>query len=294
MKKNRVIFNVEKSGIFSNSQFGELRTAKEETVVSDIPFIFGDEEDFSDVLLDDEFRESAFSGKEEELNEITDEPPGASPDEGVDGDFVGLPLNPNSKLLSRVNNNYYIIDSSNGLAGRRLRNIMSGLESYLSKQYPRTKIGFNGVMRDLASSTYPNNPNRAVASLHGAGLAIDVKFTIPGKVWNGIGDNKNLANDKKLSKLIYDYVKSQGDITWGGQWGAEDGTKPESGIIKGRGIIEYHHFEISAGKILDYWNPFKEEIIQLGINFDKLNKVGRGSELEKLNKILLKSVNILS
>jgi hypothetical protein len=287
-----IIFNVQKEGIFSNSKFGELKLIGESGVDTEVGFNFGNEDDLSDLLLDDEFRESQFEGDEESFNEIIDEPPGPNPDEDSPVTTIPINLDPNSKLLSKVRSNYYIIDSSNGLAGKRLRNIMSGLESYLSKQYPGTKIGFNGVMRDLVASTYPNNPARAVASLHGAGLAIDVKFTIPGKKWDGIGDNKNLANDKKLSKLIYDYVKSQGDITWGGEWGTKDGTKAKSGIIKGSGITEYHHFEIKASKILDYWKPFKDEITELGINFDKLNKVGRGSELERLNKILLSSVDI--
>jgi hypothetical protein len=290
-----IIFNVQKDGVFSNSQFGELRLIGESGIDENIGFDFGGEDDLSGLLLEDEFKESQFEGNEESFNEIVDEPPGPNPDENeVSSSVVLNPLNPNSKLLSKVKSNYYIVDSSNGLAGKRLRNIMSGLESYLSKQYPGTKIEFNGVMRDLLASTYPSNPKRAVASLHGAGLAIDVKFKIPGKVWNGIGDNKNLASDQKLSKLIYDYVKSQGDITWGGEWGTKDGTKAENGIIKGWGITEYHHFEIKAGKILEYWTPFKDEIVDLGINFDKLNKVGRGSQLEKLNKILLGSVNIVS
>jgi hypothetical protein len=296
MKKElkNIIFNVQKEGIFSNSKFGELRLLGEQVVETNTGFNFGDEDDLSDLLLDDEFQETQFEGNEESFNEIIDEPPGPNSDENETASPVFNSLSPNSKLLSKVRSNYYIIDASNGLAGRRLRNLMSGLESYLSKQYPGTKIGFNGVMRDLLASTYPNNPARAVASLHGAGLAIDVTFKIPGKVWNGIGDNKNLASDQKLSKLIYDYVKLQGDITWGGEWGAKNGTKAEIGVIKGWGITEYHHFEIKAGKILDYWKPFKDEVVELGINFDKLNKVGRGSELEKLNKLLLRSVNIVS
>lgn len=296
MKKElkNITFSVQKEGIFSNSEFGELRLLGESGVETNTGFDFGDEDDLSDLLLDDEFRETQFEGNEESFNEILDEPPGPGPDEGKESTTVFNPLSPNSKLLSKVGSNYYILNSSNGLAGDRLRKIMSGLESYLSKQYPGTKIGFNGIMRDLVASTYPSNPARAVASLHGAGLAIDVTFKIPGKVWNGIGDNKNIASDQKLSKLIYDYVKSQGDITWGGQWGTKDGTKAESGIIKGWGITEYHHFEIKAGKILDYWKPFKDEIVELGLDFNKLNKVGRGSELEKLNKLLLRSVNIVS
>jgi hypothetical protein len=282
---NDITFNIDINGKIKNDKLGTLKIIEKVEPITP-GFDFGDELDLS--LLDDEFTESQFEGNEESFNEITDEPPGPNPDEGKEFS----PVNPDSKLFSKVNSRYYIVDSSNGLAGKRLRNIMSELESYLSKKYPGTKIGFNGVMRDLVASTYPNSPARAVASLHGAGLAIDVTFMIPGKKWTGIGDNENLASDQELSRLIYDYVKSQGDITWGGEWGAKDGTKPEEGTIRGWGITEYHHFEIKSSKILDYWKPFKDEIVSLGINFDKLNKVGRGSELERLNKILLRSVNI--
>jgi len=270
-----------------------------DTTVNDIDgFIFTDEDADLD-LLGEEFTEALFEGQEESVNEITDEPIGQNIDEVeeniVSGGNVPINFDPNTKLLysNKDRSRFYVIDPSNGLAGLRLKKVITELQDYLSKNgYPGVRLGNNGVMRDLVASTYPSNPARAVASLHGAGLAIDLTFNIPGKVWNGIGDNKNLAADSKLNKLIYKWVEAQGDITWGGQWG---GSKPADGVVKGWGITEYHHFEIKAGQINKYWEPFKDDISKLGFDYKKLGiKVGKGSELERFNKVLLRTVNVIS
>jgi hypothetical protein len=155
--------------------------------------------------------------------------------------------------------------------------------------YKDTKIGNNGIIRDLVASTYPSSSARAVASLHGAGLAIDVTFAIPGKKWSGIGDNGNLSSDANLTKVIWSFVKSQGDITWGAQWGD---SKPADGVVKGRGIIEYHHFEIKSSKIAEYWKPFEKDLKAMGFDYTKLNSIGDKGEIFKLNKYLLNSVGI--
>jgi hypothetical protein len=57
-----IIFNVQKEGTFSNSQFGELRLLGEQGVETNTGFNFGDEDDLSGLLLEDEFRESEFEG----------------------------------------------------------------------------------------------------------------------------------------------------------------------------------------------------------------------------------------
>lgn len=66
-------FNVQKEGIFSNTQFGELRLLGESGVETNTTFDFGNEDDLSDLLLDDEFRETEFSGLEELPFEIREE-----------------------------------------------------------------------------------------------------------------------------------------------------------------------------------------------------------------------------
>jgi hypothetical protein len=57
-----IIFNVQKEGIFSNTKFGELRLIGESLVNENPGFDFGDEDDLSGLLLEDEFRESEFEG----------------------------------------------------------------------------------------------------------------------------------------------------------------------------------------------------------------------------------------
>ena len=54
--------------------------------------------------------------------------------------------------------------------------------------YPEAKLESLGVMRDLYGAAYPSSPARAKGSLHGAGLAIDTTWSIPGKKWDSIGD----------------------------------------------------------------------------------------------------------
>lgn len=60
-----IIFNVQKEGIFSNAKFGDLKLIGESGIDENIGFDFGDEDDLSDLLLEDEFRESEFDGLSE-------------------------------------------------------------------------------------------------------------------------------------------------------------------------------------------------------------------------------------
>jgi len=262
------------------------------------------------VVVPNEYVEAEYAGTQEdieirELNAVDDEPTGVDPIEaaadgatsGTDGVNLSVDVEKSpvgsgpsgGKLLKKEGKLYYLVGGK-GLAGHRLTNIVGDLQKHLIKSgYANAKIGNNGIMRDLVASTYPNSPARATASLHGAGLAIDVTFTIPGKKWKGIGDNGNLASDASLTKVIWNFVKAQGDITWGAEW---DGSKPWDGVVKGRGVIEYHHFEIKSSLIADYWKPFEKEVTSLGFNYKKLNTTGKKGEIYKLNKALLNSVGI--
>jgi hypothetical protein len=79
LKKKRedlknIVFNVEKEGIFSNSQFGELVLLGEQGTETNTGFDFGDEDDLSELLLDDEFIESQFEGDEESFLETINNP----------------------------------------------------------------------------------------------------------------------------------------------------------------------------------------------------------------------------
>jgi hypothetical protein len=172
------------------------------------------------------------------------------------------------------------------LGGHRLKPILKDLENYLNKNgYPGAKIGNNGIMRELRASAYPSSPARAAASLHGAGLAIDVLFDIPGFKWSGIGDNGNLSKDPNLTRVIANFVKGQGDITWGASWGK--GSKPAEGLVYARGITEYHHFEIRSDLIPSYWEPVKDELAKFGFKPSDLKSPGKGGNLHKLMLKLL-------
>ena len=155
--------------------------------------------------------------------------------------------------------------------------------------YPGSKLGNNGVTRDMVASTYPSSPARAVASLHGCGLAIDVIFKIPGFKWSSIGDNGNLAKDAKLTKTIYNWVKTQGDLTWGAEWGKSN---PAEGMVQKRGVTEYHHFEIKSSQISKYWKPFESDLKKMGYDYTKLNSTGSKGTIYPLFKQLLNSVGI--
>jgi hypothetical protein len=240
--------------------------------------------------LDAEYSESNFAGSEEELAKITqmnaidDVPAGPSFDESLSGEVDKSAIGRGPVLGSKLTNKSG--SSMINLAGHRLTPILKDLENYLNNNgYPGTKIGNNGVMRPLRDSAYPSSPARATASLHGAGLAIDVTFKIPGFNWSGIGDNKNLAANANLTRVINNFVKGQGDITWGASWGK--GSKPADGVVLARGITEYHHFEIRADLIPKYWEPVKDELAKFGFKPTDLKSPGRGGNLHKLMLKLL-------
>jgi hypothetical protein len=261
---------------------GEIPKTEEIDIFEDLP------------ELDAEYSESSFAGQEEKMAEITqlnsidDEPAGSSFDESLAGEVdksvdksaIGSGPILGSKLTNKSGT------SMINLAGHRLTPILKDLENYLNKNgYVGAKIGNNGVMRDLRGSAYPSSPARATASLHGAGLAIDVTFNIPGFKWSSIYDNGNLSKDSNLTRVIANFVKGQGDITWGASWGK--GSKPSEGLVYARGITEYHHFEIRSDLIPSYWEPVKDELAKFGFKPTDLKSPGKGTSLHKLMLKLL-------
>lgn len=263
--------------------------------VGDIPsqeiegeFIY--QEPFDDQQVDEEYTEGGFEGSEEEIPEGAEDapdpyPPGldatstfdSTETAGADGEIVTVEstppgTGPTGKLVKKSGKDFYIIDGSKGLAGHRLKNVPGDLQKHLKANgYPAAKVGSAGVMRELRAATYPGNPKRIAGSFHGAGLAVDVTFSIPGFKWKSIEDNENLSVDAKLTKVIYAFVKAQGDLVWGASFDAKKGSDPANGVVKGRGIIEYHHFELKQSKMADYWKPFKSELEKYGLDYKTLN-----------------------
>jgi predicted chitinase len=208
----------------------------------------------------------------------------------------------NTKLLYVTGSGIkFIIDSSQGLAGQRLKKIITDLSNYLkSNGYSDVYLISNGIMRDLAAASKGGGA-RAAGSLHGSGLALDIAYkggpskydskkgwvgpemTLTGgkkSKWETIGDNKNLASDTQLVKTIWNWVKTQKDITWGAEWG---NSNLEQGLVKGRGITEFHHFEIKKEYIKQYWLPWEGDLKSLGFSSNDLITT---NELGKLYKKL--------
>lgn len=200
------------------------------------------------------------------------------------GNNLTNPPGTSSKLLyiSKDKKYKYIINPSEGVAGKRLKRVLSDLQAHLrANGYPEAKIENLGIMRDLYGAAYPSNPKRVGGSLHGAGLAIDTKWLIPGKKWDSIGDNGNLASDSKLVKTIWNWVVSQKDLKWGAEFG---GSNPSAGVVKGRGITEFHHFELKPEYIKQYWDPWSKHLSDLGFSATNLDST---SKLQKLYEKLL-------
>jgi putative chitinase len=216
-----------------------------------------------------------------------------NPDKGTSPESTDSPANDltnppgtNNKLL--YISNYkgkslkYIVDASTGVAGKRLKRLIGDLQSHLrANGYPQAEISSNGIMRDLNAAAYPDSPARAKGSFHGSGLAVDVKFKIPGKKWNGIGDNVNLSTDAQLTKTIWSFVVSQKDIKWGAEFGK---SSPSAGLVKDRGITEYHHFELKKEYMKQYWENYSVELSKLGYNPKDLDNT---TTLQKLYVKLL-------
>jgi len=214
----------------------------------------------------------------------------ANPDRGTSPESTDSPANElknppgtNNKLLYISNKGLkYIINPSTGVGGKRLKRLTSDLQAHLrANGYPQAEISSNGIVRDLQAAAYPGSPKRVAGSLHGSGLAIDVKFTIPGKKWDSIDDNVNLSTDAQLTKTIWNFVVSQKDIKWGAEFGK---SSPANGNVKARGITEYHHFELKKEYIKQYWDEYSTELSKLGYDPAKLNN---SDDLQKLYLKLL-------
>ncbi len=232
--------------------------------------------------------------------DILDQPTGPNENDGVVSNKTADGVSNNSTDSLPIGNapaygSKLIVGSGKSLSminlgGHRLSNIPKDLQNYLrANGFPGTVIKSNGIMRGLYASAYPDSPVRVAASYHGCGLAHDLIFQIPGIVWSGIGHNKNLAVNTNLNIVIWNWVKSQGDLTWGGEWGKSD---PSSGNIKGWGITEYHHFQIKESIQPKYWEPVKDELAKYGFKTTDLQRNGRNTNLHKLMRKLMGETNI--
>ena len=255
-------------------------------------------DEFDDSEVDDEYLESGFEGIDETPAWMTESSPlGGSLDSpsGTDLDNEE-PLKENgssntSQTLTEnsprgnspvkgsklVNGNSMI-----NLGGFRLKSIPADLQKYLrANGFPTIVIGSNGIMRDLKGSAYPSSSKRVAASYHGCGLAHDLTFSgdFVGTKWKGITDNPVLAANADFNKACWNWTQTQGDLTWGGEWGK---STPWNGVVKGWGTTEMHHWQIKEPLQAAYWDPVKDELTKFGFTAKQMVPNGKGTNLHKL------------
>jgi hypothetical protein len=197
------------------------------------------------------------------------------------------------KMLSKSGNKLYIGNRSTGVTPSDFwPTFRKQLQNYIAKEYPELGLEIDnlGVTRDLVASVVPSSSARVAGSKHGSGLGQDLYLHTKkyGKYTYYKEDNKKLAKDDRLVKLIRTFIKSRPDLTWGGDFGGGTGIE-----VAPRGILEFHHFEIKNHLMPSYFEKYKEDISKTSYKND-ISRITSSKELAKLYSALLESVGQVS
>jgi hypothetical protein len=189
-------------------------------------------------------------------------------------------------LVQGSGENMYIGDPNEGLSPPGFwYNLIDDLNIFMETNYPDLGLNAesNGITRTLYESACPDNPARAAGSKHGCGLALDIKLHTKYGAYTSISQNNKLAGDGKFVSLMREFTSYQAsnDVEWGGDFGGGYGDR-----VVGRGITEFHHFEIASGRMPRYFEPFKNEIPLTGYDgsYTSLTSIG---ELQSLYLAIL-------
>ncbi len=156
-------------------------------------------------------------------------------------------------------------------------------EAHVNKLYPELGLKQEnlGATRDLAAAANASNPARASGSKHGASLAKDHYLHTKryGKYTSYKNDNPGLAKDQKFVDAIIDFMEQpeQADLLWGGTFGG--GAKSKGSPPTGRGITEFHHFEFKSEKMPALFEPYREQLAEIGIRPEQLTSTSALSTL---------------
>jgi hypothetical protein len=145
-----------------------------------------------------------------------------------------------------------------------------------------------GTVRSLANAQVTTNSDRAAGSKHGAGLALDITINTAGPDassmfqdsgldpadFNYSTHNVVLAGNAKLVRVIRSFVNSVPSVIWGGDFDGGTG-----GNIVGRGIIEFHHFEITDSDMPGHFEPHAAELARLDSPANSLTSTSALSSL---------------
>jgi hypothetical protein len=209
-----IIFNVQKEGIFSNSKFGELRLIGESGVNTDPGFNFSDEDDLSDLLLDDEFRETEFEGDVELIMK--------EPDENfrnlIEESAEDVENNPSTG--DSLPNSWFNYSSNAFGAPNKGKTYSSEYRSYIdSSKMPKPKMTKKSLIdvKLKVEGGLTGNPNDSAAKKGFCPTLLDGKKYHTNKgvtyaVWKSIFGS---GNDKRFLKMSHDdWVKVFDSLYW--------------------------------------------------------------------------------
>ena len=140
------------------------------------------------------------------------------------------------------------------------------LQEHVNTVYPDIGLRIEnlGVSRDLAKAADPGgNTARVAGSKHGAGLAQDVYLHTDkyGEYTSFRNDNPALAEDQQLVDAILEFMEGYPQLRWGGTFGRAGLRQGQ--LPRGRGILEFHHFEYKDSHMPRMFEPHKEELAKV-------------------------------
>lgn len=195
-------------------------------------------------------------------------------------------------LVTVSGNKKYLGSRSSGISPPDFwKNFRKKIEAHIQSEYPELgfKVANLGVTRDLAASAdRGSNKARASGSKHGAGLAQDLYLHTEkyGKYTSYKKFNPILAQDQKLVDSIIRFVSrpEYSRIRWGGSFGSGKQALNIGDTPKGRGQLEFHHFEFKNNEIPNLFKGHEAELGKLGMKSSELVST---KALAKLYKKLL-------
>jgi hypothetical protein len=145
-----------------------------------------------------------------------------------------------------------------------------------------------GTARSIGNSQNPSSADRVAGSKHGAGLALDINISSRGpdavSMFQESGldpanfayltHNEVLAKNAKLVRAIRSFVNTISSVRWGGDFDGGTGD-----TVVGRGITEFHHFEIESSEMPAHFEPHRAELDRIGIEINNLTSTSALSDL---------------
>jgi len=177
----------------------------------------------------------------------------------------------------------YIGNPKTGLSPENFwSNFRTNLQAHINSEYPELEMRIEnlGVMRDLAKAADPGgNTARVAGSKHGSGMAQDVKMHSTLGDYNSFREmNPKLAKDQRLVDAIIGFMElpEQKELRWGGAFGSGQSSISKGTAPRGRGILEFHHFEFRGDEIPKFFSKFEDELTKVDTSYYGGKKLSSG------------------